>query len=707
MFRIGVRGRLWAAFAVIALLPILGTAVAWRAFVGVGEALDLAVSNRLPRIVASLSLAEVGQRLVTAGPFLSAATTLAEKNARAAEVQIELGEMLALAADLERGGDADTAAVRDTVAKLQGNLQAIGGLTESSLTQRDHLEDLRRQAADNAQKLAAAIDQTAAQTRQDINGYLATVARLEASARDRTRAQGDLFLTADALHLMGRMASSNATLETLVAQAARATSVGELKRVDDESKKEFAALRQMLLELDQNIRGPLPPLVKEWSRLMDAGVVSLNGQLLEAAARREAMLKDNASASATLRQAITGFTATARRDIDAAAEASRRKIGRGETSLAGVTAAGLILAMLIGWFYVGRSIGNRLVAVERSMTRITGGDYDSAIPSGVGSDEIGALARAMRLFRDSLMEGRRLKEENERSRAVIDQHTETRQQMLMGLAETLENTVQGVINQVKAAAVELHGMANSMADVASHTSQQAQSVDGMALSASGGVERVASSAEELRHSIAEVAARAGQSSRMSAEAAERAHRAREQMRGLDSAASRIDEVMWLINSVANQTNLLALNAAIEAARAGQAGKGFAVVAAEVKVLAQQTSHATHEVAKQIADVQSATGEAVAAIVSIDGILAELQAMAADIAQAVDQQGAATAEIAVSVARAADNTWAVSASMGGLKDDAGRTRSVADGVLAAADSLTGQADSLQAEVGRITQAIRVG
>ncbi|TXM89919.1 hypothetical protein FV222_26050 [Methylobacterium sp. WL103] len=69
----------------------------------------------------------------------------------------------------------------------------------------------------------------------------------------------------------------------------------------------------------------------------------------------------------------------------------------------------------------------------------------------------------------------------------------------------------------------------------------------------------------------------------------------------------MDDGVGPISGIAGQTNLPALNATIEAARAGEAGRGFAVVAAEVKELASQTARATHEIAGQIAQIQSATG----------------------------------------------------------------------------------------------------
>ena len=85
---------------------------------------------------------------------------------------------------------------------------------------------------------------------------------------------------------------------------------------------------------------------------------------------------------------------------------------------------------------------------------------------------------------------------------------------------------------------------------------------------------------------------------------------------LAEGAQKIGDVVGLISTIAGQTNLLALNATIEAARAGDAGKGFAVVASEVKSLANQTAKATDDISQQIAQIQAATKEAVAAIEAI-------------------------------------------------------------------------------------------
>ncbi len=356
----------------------------------------------------------------------------------------------------------------------------------------------------------------------------------------------------------------------------------------------------------------------------------------------------------------------------------------------------LALAIFLGIsvaFMIVAGVSKPIGLMTQAMKRLAGHDLKTQIV-GVGrKDEIGAMAAAVQIFKDNMIEADRLTAAQEAERQVKEQ----RAQALEALTRNFDAKIRELVGSLSSAATEMEATAQSMSSTAGQTNQQSMNVASATEQASANMQTVATASEELSSSIQEIARQVAQSSKIASQAVEDAKQTDATVQELAVGAQKIGEVINLIQTIASQTNLLALNATLEAGRAGEAGKGFAVVASEVKALANQTAKATDEISTQVGQIQDSTTRAVDAIRGIATTIDEVSQIANAIASAVEEQGSATQEIARNVQQAAQGAQEVTKNIVLVKDASAATGAAATQVLGAAGGLAEQAQSLSREV----------
>ena len=363
-----------------------------------------------------------------------------------------------------------------------------------------------------------------------------------------------------------------------------------------------------------------------------------------------------------------------------------------------------LVVLIVGAGVLGVGIGvvRPITAMTEVMRRLAEGDLDISIPSLRRKDEVGAMADAVQIFRDNAGRVRDLEIEQ----VALKQRSEAeRRDAMRRVAGDFEATIGEIVKVVWSASSEIEDAAATLTTSAESTQGLSAGVAAASAQSSTNVTSAAAASEEMAASVNEIGRQVEDAQRIARSAVEQAERTNQRVATLSQAATRIGEVVKMINEVAEQTNLLALNATIEAARAGEAGRGFAVVASEVKALAAQTAKATDEIASQITQMQHATGESVSAINEIGMTISRISEISSAIAAAVEEQGAATHEIARNVQEAASGAREVTSSIAQVNRGAVDTGAAAAQVHGSAAALLGESQRLSIEVERFISAVR--
>ena len=696
--RLGLRGRLFLAFGVVAGLTVLASVSAIYSYDRIGYALFVVTEKSLPDIARTAKVVKAEGDVATAAPSLLAATDAAGREeaskALAAARQALTQSISSLNADdAKKFGETSNRMMEnlDRLAKSVTDRQAIAS---SRIKQVAELRGAHQKLAEKLGPLAddAGFSLTlglsgAADKEQDLKVIQKTLAAL--ADQELAALQAVLDLRAEANLMLG-----------ILVEAADLPSLELLTPVRDRFNATAGRIDKALKVLKNN------DVTKLFEAFLAFGkgnnnVFDLRKRELEGAVVAMKTVADNRSLAKAFADQVTDLEKRSEAAAGVAVSDSQSAIAQGRMVLIAIAVASLVVAFLIGWFYVGRGVVRRLTGLQESMKAIASGNLETEVTTR-GSDEIAEMAGAVQFFKQNMIESNRLRAE----RAEAEKHiVEQRKAEMHKLADEFESAVGNIVQTMSSASSELEVSARTLTSTAEMTEQLSGVVESASEEASANVRSVAAATEEMSASIAEISRQVQESTRIASEAVEQAQNTDARIGELSKAAIRIGDVVSLITTIAEQTNLLALNATIEAARAGESGRGFAVVAQEVKALASQTAKATSEISAQITGMQTATQESVAAIKEISNTIGQISDIASTIAGAIDQQGSAAQEIASNIQQTAQGTSQVASNIVEVNKGARETGSASAQVLTSAQMLSREGDHLKEEMSRFVATVR--
>ncbi len=351
------------------------------------------------------------------------------------------------------------------------------------------------------------------------------------------------------------------------------------------------------------------------------------------------------------------------------------------------------IVQLLAWVIISRRIIKPVVTLIELMRTLGDGKYEVDVPYTSVGNQIGSLARKVKVFKDRVIYAQKLEQER---KELEEWNAQDRQLLVQTLSINFDTNVNKTVKKLLASTQVVNQNAQQLCMVAAGNSKQLGTLKQHTENTHESMHSVASAAEQLATSIAHINTQMVHAAGVITNAVQKADSANRVMQALAESTIKIHSLVEMINEITAQINLLALNATIEAARAGEQGKGFAVVAGEVKNLASQTASATQEISEFIAQINEKTGDAVQAIDAIHVIIGSINTISAEVATAVQAQNDATGHIARNIQASAQISANSKAIVDAVSDSTKQIYTAAEEMVEVSGTLQGESEGLNKE-----------
>ena len=423
--RFGVRWRLLLAFLGISAFAVFAAAAAMYAFFEVDQSLDRIVQQRVPAAIGAQNFSRQAERIIAAAPSLLAASNPEELEQQSEEIQSEFDRLRELLAEF-KARDVDPSLIKtieNLVDWLGLNLVSVDTFLFSGLVLNEQKRELLRQLASShiaTQRLLApgilVMESNLAQLRGMIE-------EAEPGLEQRSTRMAELSKQLISVVPLQRAKSESLAVNDILVKAASAESIEALQVLLFPLRRSLETFKASASEIDPPLRSRLLAQVEAYQDFLEGpkSIIGIRERELRQLSNATRQINENDEISRRLSEAVDHLVEGASQDI---ASANREAVSAqriGTLVMFAVVALGLVCSVLIVWLYVGRNLIARLTGLSGSMMAIAGGNLETGIPAG-GTDEIGDMAKALSVFRDTAVEVREtnLREIREARRRLTD-----------------------------------------------------------------------------------------------------------------------------------------------------------------------------------------------------------------------------------------------------------------------------------------------
>ncbi|WP_193370584.1 PAS-domain containing protein [Pelagibius marinus] len=386
--RFGIKARLYAALMILAALTVLTGVVAWSIFHHMHRSLTQVAHEHILVMVAAVDLSDLGSEISSSAAALIASST-GEERARERATLRQLEQTFAAhVAALQEHAVANTAAA---------GIAAIGTRFSEHFTEIEAITDRRLELQVDRNEAAARLTDLHDDLLHASDRHLEEVTRHATAAGEGPAGLIDLLeLQSEAEHAVGLLNEALAALDAERLNALRAEFDAAISAAHAAATRHAEATGEAgLFSATTTITG------------LDAereGFFALRQSELAARAETLALFDSIRAQEAELNMAVANLVAGVHETSDEVAERAELMIGWGEKVTASLTIASALFALAVMFVYVRRHILHPIGEITGAMTRLAGGDTTVDIPFRTRRDELGHMAKALGVFRDTAIE---------------------------------------------------------------------------------------------------------------------------------------------------------------------------------------------------------------------------------------------------------------------------------------------------------------